>query len=217
MKDLLIQFKALLYDEKKYESVDLIMNELKSNSIDIVTLYTKILAPSLNTMICEEEEKESFIWKEHIRSSIIRTIIENSFFYVMKEKNDKYKFEKKGKVLVICPEEEYHELGARMAADFFELAGYDSIFVGANTPKNDFINSIKILNVDYVTISVTNPYNVFSIKDTIKRIKAKNPGIKIIVGGHAFDSNPLLLQQVNADYHVKEFKDILALEKEEIL
>jgi len=37
------------------------------------------------------------------------------------------------RVLVACVGKELHEIGARMVADFFELEGWDSYFIGANT------------------------------------------------------------------------------------
>lgn len=53
-------------------------------------MYTKILAPSLNTMECKIDEKNICIWREHVRISIIRTIVECCYPYIMKERHEKY-------------------------------------------------------------------------------------------------------------------------------
>ncbi|MFA9397241.1 MAG: B12-binding domain-containing protein [Clostridiaceae bacterium] len=214
MNIFLKEFKFLLYEEKKFQSLNLVLEKLKKEYIGIVDLYSNILSPALNNMICVGS-KESCIWKEHIRSSIIRTIIENCYPYVINEKTNKYKLSNMGKVLVICPPEEYHELGARMATDFFELAGYDPVFIGANTPKKDFIDSINVLDPKYIFIRVTNTYNLFSTKDTINKIKSINPQVKILVGGYAFDINKELYKEVSANYYIKDFQDILNLSKED--
>jgi methanogenic corrinoid protein MtbC1 len=40
-----------------------------------------------------------------------------------------------GKVVTLaCVEGELHEVGARMASDFLEMAGFDVRFLGANVP-----------------------------------------------------------------------------------
>ena len=105
------------------------MSKLERKEIDIVSLYTEILGPALNSME-QEENDEAFIWREHVRSSIIRTIIENCYPYVIFEREEKYnniKVDKK--VAVVCPSEELHEIGARMIADFFTLLGLSLIHI----------------------------------------------------------------------------------------
>ena len=195
MEEMLNEFKKYLYKEDKFGSLLFSNDKLEKNEVGIVDFYTKVLAPALNEMVCD-------IWVEHRRSSIVRSIIESCFKFVIKEKKEKHGNLNKGKVLVICPPEEYHELGARMAADFFELAGYDAVFVGANTPGYEFINSIKALNPVFVSISVSNPYNLFSTKEIIRLIRKKAENIKILVGGLAFRTDNILFKKVGADYHV---------------
>lgn len=215
MTDLLKEFKDLLYKEKKEESLNLIMEKLEKKEIGIVDLYGKILTPALNNMVCMEMD-ESCIWKEHIRSSIVRAIIENCYKYVIKEKEEVYKLKNNGRVLVMCPSEEYHELGPRMVSDFFELSGYESIFIGANTPKDSFIDSIKGLNPKYLSIGVTNPYHLFSTKELINRIRNLDKEVIILVGGHAFNGNENFAKEIGADIYIKDFNDIMSLSKEEV-
>lgn len=52
----------------------------------------------------------------------------------MIDKREEYHRTKKGVATVLCPPEEYHDLEARMVADFFTIAGFDTIYVGGNTP-----------------------------------------------------------------------------------
>jgi len=209
------KFVNLLELEDKENAVNLILTLLEEKKIDIVTLYTDILGPSLNNMKCNIEEGVGCIWKEHVRSSIIRTIIECCYPYVIKEKNEKYKDVNYGKVIVICPSEEYHEIGARMVSDFFTLCGYETIFVGSNTPTNEFLKVIDYVNPKYLAISVTSYYNLVSVKATIEKIrKSTDKKLIILVGGHAFRNNPAALKNTNADMIIDNFNDIKNLQKE---
>jgi MerR family transcriptional regulator, light-induced transcriptional regulator len=135
------EFMKIIESENREALLKLTLSKLQNNELDIVCLYTEILAPSLNNMIQGEKDK-AFIWREHVRSSIIRTIIENCYPYVIKEREEKYKIRTNKKIAVVCPSEEYHEIGARMITDFFTLLGYDSIFVGSNTPKEEFLEAL---------------------------------------------------------------------------
>lgn len=209
------QFIKLLDLEDKESAVNLALSLLEEKKIDIVSLYTDILAPSLNNMKCDIKEGGVCIWKEHVRSSIIRTIIECSYPYVIKEKNEKYKNTNYGKVIVICPSEEYHEIGARIVSDFFTLCGYETIFVGSNTPKNEFIKVIDYVNPKYLAISVTNYYNLVTVKDTIEKIRtSSNNKLTILVGGHAFKNNIEDVKRIGADMFIENFYDIKSLSKE---
>jgi methanogenic corrinoid protein MtbC1 len=209
------QFIKLLDLEDKENAVNLILSLLEEKKIDIVSLYTNILAPSLNNMKCDIKEGGKCIWKEHVRSSIIRTIIECSYPYVIKEKNEKYQNTNYGKVIVICPSEEYHEIGARIVSDFFTLCGYETIFVGSNTPKNEFIKVIDYVNPKYLAISVTNYYNLVTVKDTIEKIRDfSNNKLIILVGGHAFKNNIEAVKRIGADIFIDNFDDIKNLSKE---
>jgi methanogenic corrinoid protein MtbC1 len=209
------QFIKLLDLEDKENAVNLILSLLEEKKIDIVSLYINILAPSLNNMKCDIKQGGKCIWQEHVRSSIIRTIIECSYPYVIKEKNEKYQNTNYGKVIVICPSEEYHEIGARIVSDFFTLCGYETIFVGSNTPKNEFIKVIDYVNPKYLAISVTNYYNLVTVKDTIEKIRDfSNNKLIILVGGHAFKNNIEAVKRIGADMFIDNFDDIKYLSKE---
>ena len=200
-KEKLIQ---LIHEENQAKATLFALDMLENKDVDVIDLFQNILTDALHRIDCKELDKEC-IWREHIKTSIVRTIIEVSYPYVLRkldsvEKNNK-------KVLIVCPSEEYHEIGARMAHTFFTLQGYESVFIGANTPLNVILDSVKYLKPDYLAISVTNFYNVIKAKETVEAIKLFNPNIKIIAGGQAFDIDSAL-ETVQADYHITTFDSI---------
>ena len=200
------EFQNLLYSHKKVETIDFALNLLREGKINVKNLYEDILTPALNDMQCD-------IWSEHLRSSVVRSIVESCYSFVQTEKMEKG-HNKEKKVVIMCPPNEQHELGARMISDFFELEGYDSIFIGANTPKFEFVNSLNNLNPDYLVISVTNPYHLFSTKEIIKNIRKTNENVKILVGGYAFSKDKDRYIEVNADKLISGYEDIQNLHKE---
>lgn len=210
------KFIELLEEEDKEEAVFFALNLVESKEYDVVQLYTEILCPSLNNMECKLEDKNICIWKEHIRTGIIRTIVEGCYEEVIKYRDKNIK--KNGKTAVVmCPPEEYHDIGARMVADFFTICGFDTIFVGSNTPFNDFYNAIREVDPDIVAISVSNYYNLFSTKKIIDKLK-KVEGVKfkIVVGGYAFDKTEENKEKVGADYYAHTFLDIKKISEKEV-
>jgi methanogenic corrinoid protein MtbC1 len=113
------------------------------------------------------------------------------------------------KIAVVCPVEEYHELGAIMVSNYFDLLGYAVTYVGGNTPKSEFKNIFNVLNFNYIAFSITDPYNLVQTKKTIDIIKESDEKIKILVGGYAFLNNKDLFPKIGADYLLQSFEDIL--------
>ena len=217
MHPLYDEFNSYLSAEEKERCVQFVLSSLQNQSIDVITLYNDILTPAMYADFCKEEEKGICIWKEHVRTSIVRTIIECCYPYIIKERNLKYGSSTKGRVVVVCPPGELHELGARMVADFFTLCGVNVTFAGANTPQNDIISAIEYFKPAYIAISITNYYNLVATRRLIKQIRDIKLGVsfRIVLGGQACRGNPDVCQKMGADMILHSFKDIENLAKEQ--
>lgn len=213
MKELYDKLLVFLINEDKENAVKICMDSLENKDVSVADLYEKILGPSLNVIVDVYPDEEDLIWREHVRSGIIRSIIELSYTYVLKERNEWGNYNK-GKVIVMCPDFEDHELGARMVADFFTIAGYETTFIGAKTPRKTLLKAIEIISPDYVSISVTNNFNLVSTRKIIEEIKrVSNKNIRILLGGRAFSSNPDIYKEIGGDYLLHSSQDIINLEK----
>jgi methanogenic corrinoid protein MtbC1 len=213
MREVYIEFLNALDQEDKEKAVEMVLKLLEAGEIGIVQLYTEVLAPALNTWECNEQDDPTCIWKEHVRSQTVRTILEIAYPYVLKERRKRGIQDKGVEVAVLCPPEELHEIGPKMVADFFTLAGYDVTFVGANTPTETLIASVRSVRPRYVAVSVTNNYNLVALRKALERIKDELPDVtEIIVGGGAFNSNPGLAEEIGADRLLTTFEDIVALD-----
>ena len=161
------EFLEYLDAEDKEKCVDFIIKKLDNKEIEVSTLYSQVLEPALNKFYCDVEEEKLCIWKEHVRNSIISTIIEICYSYILKERKDKGIKALNIKVLVGCPSEEYCDMGAKMISDIFTLYGFDSVFIGANTPRTEIRDAINILNAQkgiqkYIfRIAIKNDYKKF--------------------------------------------------------
>ena len=208
MKEFYNEVLFALQAEDKEQAVMLCMNALKEEKISVVDLYEMILSPGLASVVDEYPIIEDLIWREHVRSGIVRTIIESAYPYILEQRK-----EPNGqKVIVLCPEFEEHELGARMVADFFRLEGFSATFVGARTPVNTIHKAIDIVQPNYLVISVTNFYNFVSVKKTIEDIREKSThDLTIVVGGRAISANPEAVEFVGADFELNGYEAIKEL------
>ncbi len=212
MEQIFSEFKKYFDEENKEKAVGYILEKLDKKEIDVVELYSNILTPALNNLECNLEDNRICIWKEHVKTAIVRTIVENSYLHVIEKRNLENR-PPKGTAVVLCPPDEYHDLGARMVSDFFTICGYDSIFVGGNTPYNDFYNAVSLIKPDIVAISVSNYYHLVATKRMVEEIKnAVDYPLKIVVGGYAFHKDKdNKLKTVGADFYAGSYEDILKL------
>jgi methanogenic corrinoid protein MtbC1 len=209
------EFVSYLNAEDKEKCVQLALARLQDRAIDVITLYNEILTPAMYADFCPEKEQEICVWKEHVRTSIVRTVIECSYPYIIGEKNKKYGPSYRGKVVTVCPPGELHDLGARMVADFFTLCGYDVTFTGANVPQDNIIKAIRYANPAYVAISVTNYYNLVATRKLIAKIQETrgDAPFQVILGGQACQGNHATCEKMGADMILDTFEDIERLGK----
>lgn len=204
-------FISYLEKEDKNRAVQYALSLLEQKSLTIEALYEDILAPSLLFFACKLEDQAICIWKEHTRTSIIRTILEATYPYII-ERTAAVK-KRNRKVVVVCPQEEYHEIGAIMATHYFILAGFNAQYIGANTPKEEIVSAARVLKPDYLALSVTNYYNLFTTRRVVEEVKRDYPHVTIIIGGQAFTQKGAT-DHIPFDIHLEHMKDIFLLESE---
>ncbi|MGM0395875.1 MAG: cobalamin B12-binding domain-containing protein [Bacillota bacterium] len=208
------KFMELFSGNRKDECVISALEEIESGKISIPILYEEVLIPALYSIDECPQDNPGRIWDEHVKTSIIRTIIEALYPMVIETA---CKADKPGKKIVLtCPEREYHEIGLRIMADFFQLQGYDVIYVGSNTPRTQVWEVLRSEKPDYVGISVTDYYLLFESKKIIERIKQEcTKDIKILLGGQAFKKNPHAVEEIGGDMYLENYQDVLSLRKGE--
>ena len=94
-----------------------------------------------------------------------------------------------------------HEMGVRMVADFFEMDGWNTFYLGANTPHESVIATVIERHADVLAISATISYHVEAVRDLISAVHEHpgTDGIKIMTGGYPFNRDLDLWQTLGAD------------------
>ena len=204
-------FMTYLKNEDKNQAVQYAIGLLDDEKLSVEDLYQHLLAPSLWHFECDVDDQDICIWKEHFRTSIIRTILEISYTHILKRLKTIEPIDKR--VMVLTPAFEYHEIGAIMNTHFFMLQGFKADYIGANTPKGDILSAIRAYRPDYVALSVTNPYNIVITKQVTDDIKRFFPDVKIILGGQAF-KDPQNIKTLVFDYILQNQEDLIRFRKE---
>jgi methanogenic corrinoid protein MtbC1 len=88
-----------------------------------------------------------------------------------------------------------------MLADFLEMEGWNVTYLGANTPNEELLAILKKHKPFMAALSIATVFNLDNACQAIEMIKGDDEtrGIKILVGGLAFNGMPRLWINFGAD------------------
>lgn len=182
--------------------------DLIDKGMSIQEIYLNVLQPTLYKVGELWHQRVISVAKEHYITAAIQHIIGKLYSMVFTNKERSQKT-----ITAVCAGEEMHEIGMRMVADFFELSGWDSIFLGSHIPTDVIINHLIENPTRLLAISATTSSHLIEVRDLIEAIKS-NPQItpiKIMVGGHVFNETPNLWKSLGADGHAFDAEQAVIL------
>jgi methanogenic corrinoid protein MtbC1 len=106
-----------------------------------------------------------------------------------------------------------HDIGLYAVADFFDMAGWRTIQLGADVPIIDLAQAVECFDADLVALSASLGVQVETIKSTILAIRSGRRGdlLKILVGGLAFAESGNLAVETGADAYAADPREAVRL------
>jgi methanogenic corrinoid protein MtbC1 len=145
--------------------------------------------------------------QEHYVSAATQLIMSQLYAHI-------FSTEKIGRrIVAACVSRELHEIGIRMVADFFELSGWDSYYLGANLPAESMVQAVKNHQADILALSCTIPVHQKELANTIARVRSEKfeKEVKIIVGGYSLNTFRDAWKRSGADGHAKDAESAVIL------
>lgn len=147
------------------------------------------------------------VTQEHIASAIVGRVM--AALYAHKQPGEITR----PRVVVTSAPGEFHELGAWMVSDLLEQAGWESIYLGADTPASDLIAEMKRIKPMILAVSLSVAINLERVVELIAGVRAEAglEGLKIMAGGRVFNEVEGLWQSVGADGSATDAPTAVAL------
>lgn len=199
---------ALLQGKRRIAS-RLIMDAVE-DGVPIKQIYLNVFQPVQHEVGRLWQQNQVSVAQEHYCTAATQLIMSQLYPKI-------FSTSRSGKRLVAtCVGGELHEIGVRMVADFFEMDGWDTYYLGANTPMSSVLQTIEEQNADVLAISATIPYHVSKVTALIENVRStfSQDQISILVGGYPFNTSPNLWQRVGADGYASNAQDAIALANE---
>lgn len=179
-----------------------IIRQAVDNGSSLIDIYSQVFFPAMVKIGELWQHNQISVAQEHLATAITQNIISSLYPTLLQGAKPR----EGGRVLVACPGDELHELGARMLSDLWELEGWDVSYLGSNIPASYVSDTLEKGDFVALALSCTLSFNLKHVKETIEmtRYKQEFKG-PIIVGGRIFNVDASLVKYVGADYHGRDF------------
>jgi corrinoid protein of di/trimethylamine methyltransferase len=111
------------------------------------------------------------------------------------------KSEVKGSIVLGVVEGDVHDIGKNLVKLMFEVAGWTVHDLGKDVPLDKFVEEQIRTDSDIVGISALMTTSMLNMPEIIKRIRAKNPKVRIMIGGAPV--NPEIAEKYGADGYAR--------------
>jgi diguanylate cyclase (GGDEF)-like protein len=145
--------------------------------LSVAGLYQRVIAPAMWRIGTLWEQGKISVADEHLATALTHQVMAGIYGPSLGHKV------MPGRVLLAAVEGEQHALGLRMAADVIELAGYETIYLGANVPTADLLGVVMARAPDLVALAATMPDSTTALDRAITGIQGTDPSLSVLFGG----------------------------------
>lgn len=204
MDALAVRFLDALRSGERHAASQMVLDAVGTGTVSVREVYLNVFGRSQYEVGRLWSEGKLSVAEEHYCTAATQLIMSQLYPRV-------FSTARRGKTLVATSVAgELHELPIRMVADFFEMAGWDTYYLGANTPAADVVRTVRDRNADVVAISATMSRNVERVTEMVDALH-KVPGTRVMVGGWPFSNDAGLWQHVGADGCADNAQDAVEL------
>ncbi|WP_437282913.1 cobalamin-dependent protein [Sorangium sp. So ce375] len=161
----------------------------------IKDIYAHVLEPCQHELGRRWQLRQLSIAGEHYCTAITQMILSQLYPLVVSA-------DRSGRRLVATAVDgNLHEIGARFVADYFEMAGWDTFYLGASTPAEHLIQEVVQRRADVLAISAALDDQLASVRQVVTAARRDDRcrDVIVLVGGQPFCMVDDLWRQVGAD------------------
>lgn len=186
------QYLALLLAGDRRDASNLVLDAVRAG-VGIRDVYLHVFQRSQYEIGRLWQMNEISVAEEHFCTAATQLIMSQLYPQIFATTR------KNRRLVAACVGGDLHEIGVRMVADFFELDGWDTFYLGANTPLAGIVLTAQTNRADVVALSATMSFHVPTLAEVVTALKAVMPRPpKILVGGYPFRVETELWRRVGA-------------------
>jgi methanogenic corrinoid protein MtbC1 len=200
-----VYFDALLRNDR-HDACRCILRALDRGS-DIRDIYLHVFQAALYEVGRLWHLNKITISQEHYCTAVTQSIISQLYPRIFSSERNGWR------LVAACAFPERHEIGMRMVCDFFEMEGWDTYYLGTNTPFKNVVEAIVDKKANLLLVSVTMTFHLGTAKGLIAQVRSSKAcaDVRILVGGYPFNIAPDLWKKIGADGHARDASEAVAV------
>jgi MerR family transcriptional regulator, light-induced transcriptional regulator len=200
------RFIKLLLNGERHVASRLILDAVDSG-IPVKDIYLHVFQPSQRELGRLWQLNQISVAQEHYCTAATQLIMAQLYPRIFRtEKNGR-------KIIATSIGGELHEIGVRIIADFFEMEGWDTYYLGANSPTTAIVQAIADRGADLLAVSATMTFHIRAVESLIATVRTsvRSNDVKVLVGGYPFNLEPELWKRVGADAYAADASEAVAV------
>ncbi|MEW8692880.1 MAG: cobalamin-dependent protein [Candidatus Thiodiazotropha endolucinida] len=163
------------------EMCSFITEEVLRNGTPIPALYQGLFQPALYRVGELWAENRISVATEHMATAITEGLLNQVYPRLINRHRSGRK------AMLATVEEELHQVGAKMAADVFEMHGWDGLFLGSGRSTYELLSALKEEQPDILGLSFSVYDHLDSLTNMITRVRSDYPDLPILIGGQGLN------------------------------
>src|SRR4051794_28127761 len=194
---LMEQYVAAQLAGDRRAALRLILEQGVERGVPLPSLYLDVIQAAQHRMGELWQENRISVAQEHLATAITQVALAELYRGLVCEPSNGRR------AMVACVTGELHDLGTRITADFFEMAGFDVRYLGANVPSDSLVGMVREQQPDLLVLSATMTFlDAPHLAEAVRRSRdAGGNRLRLAVGGRAFDAEPKLVEQLGAEVY----------------
>ena len=190
------------------ESVEVLTKKALSEDISAEEILNNGLVAGMNIVSKKFKSNEIFIPEVLISAKSM-----SSGLGIIKPLLAESNIKSKGKVVIGTVKGDLHDIGKNIVAMLLQGAGFDVVDLGADVPKEKFLEFVKNERVDILGMSALLTTTMIYMKETIEALKnaGLRENIKVIIGGAPVTES--YAAQIDADGYAPDAASAVDLTK----
>lgn len=166
---------ALLAGDRK--RCDGLTQQAWDAGVPVLMLYQRLFQRALYQIGEEWAAHRVSVGIEHLATAIVEGLLNRLYPRVIAP------YLTGRRVLISSVEGELHQIGAKMACDVFELHGWESLYLGADTPTAELLRTVRDLKPDVVGLSLSIREHLPTLREALTGLRAIAPTLPLLIGG----------------------------------
>lgn len=201
------QYLLAVLEGDRLRASEVVLGAVRAGTLSVLDAYERVLEPAQAELGRLWHMGDLTIAEEHFATTTTQLVMGQ--LYPLLPRAPRH-----GKV-VICASVEgnWHDLGIRTLADYFEMAGWRVIFLGCSVPAEDLAVAVDHFEADVLCVSAMLPAQVRACEQTVGLVRARERGsiVKLLVGGQAFIHAPGIWRDLGADGFARRPREAVEL------